>query len=125
MTIAAPAWPAAIGFALLSLLFVVLLKRYLRGRAVWRYDTKAAWLRAAAYFAACWAIACAVGTVPTILSNPVVLPGQTGDWLWWALGGAALLVVLIGYGVVWPAGTHPHGRRIVWPDTLIFGLPGR
>jgi NAD(P)-dependent dehydrogenase (short-subunit alcohol dehydrogenase family) len=122
MLIAAPAWPAAFCFAVLAVAFVALLKRYLRGKAVWRYDTRAAWLRAFAYFSVCWAIACAVGTVPTILSNPLVLPGQTDDWLWWVLGGLALVVVLIGYGVIWPAGTRPHGRRIVWPDTLLFGV---
>jgi hypothetical protein len=120
--IAAPNWPAALASLLVAGGFAVLLRRYLHGKAVWRYDTKAAWLRAFAYFAGCWSLAFAAGTIPTILSNPLVLPGQTDDWLWWALAAASLLVVLIGYGVIWPRGTLPHGRRIVVPDTVLFGV---
>ncbi len=121
-TIAAANWPAAGIAALIALAFAVLLRRYLRDREVWRYDTRAAWLRACTYFAAAWAIAFASGTVSTIAANPLVLPGQTSNWLWWVTGLAALAVVLVGYGFIWPAGTRPHGRRIVWPDTLVFGL---
>jgi NAD(P)-dependent dehydrogenase (short-subunit alcohol dehydrogenase family) len=121
-TIAAPNWPAAGVAALVALVFAVSLRRYLRDRDVWRYDTKAAWLRAWTYFAAAWAIAFASGTISTIAANPLVLPGQTSNWLWWVTGLAALGIVAFGYGYIWPTGTRPHGRRIVWPDTFVFGL---
>ena len=121
-TIAAPNWPGAVAAAVVALVIALVLRGYLRDREVWRYDTKAAWLRACVYFAVAWAIAFASGTVSTILANPLVFPGQTSNWLWWVTGSAALAVVLVGYGFIWPAGTLPHGRRIVWPDTLLFGV---
>ena len=29
---------------------------------------------------------------------------------------------MVGYWVVWARGTRPHGRRIAWPETPLFGL---
>lgn len=122
LEIAAAQWGLAAAAAVVSVCCAVLLRRRTRDREVWRYDPVAAWWRGLTYVTACLALAFASGTVATIASNPLVLPGQTSSWLWWLVTGAVLAVVLVGYGVVWPWGTRPHGRRIVWPDTLLFGL---
>jgi NAD(P)-dependent dehydrogenase (short-subunit alcohol dehydrogenase family) len=115
-------WPAAIAFAALGIVFVLWLKTYLRGKQVWRYDSRAAWLRAFAAFSFAWAIAMASGTVPTILGNAWILPGQTSD-IYWVISTIVLtVVVFVGYWIIWPIGTLPHGRKIVFPDTFIFGL---
>jgi NAD(P)-dependent dehydrogenase (short-subunit alcohol dehydrogenase family) len=117
-----PNWPAAAGFLLLGLILVAALKRHLRGKAVWRYDTRAAWLRAFAYFAFCWSLGMASGTVATILGNPLVLPGQSDSLLWWSFTLLVCGVVFVGYWIIWPIGTLPHGRRVIVPDTVLFGI---
>ncbi|HAM24248.1 MAG TPA: hypothetical protein DCM51_01625 [Actinobacteria bacterium] len=115
-------WPGAIAFTVLGALFVVWLKTRLRGKQVWRYDTGAAWLRACAAFSFAWAIAMASGTVPTILANPWVFPGQTSDIYWVVFLAVLTAVVFVGYWIIWPIGTLPHGRRVIVPDTVIFGV---
>ena len=117
-----PNWPAAIVFAVLGVLFVVWLKVYLRDKQVWRYDTRAAWLRAFAYFAFAWSLGMASGTVPTILGNPLVLPGQSSSIFWIVYTVLLTVVVFIGYWIIWPIGTLPHGRRVIVPDTVVFGV---
>ena len=121
LQISSPNWWGAFGFALLSLLLAVSLKVYLRDREVWRYDPKAAWLRALSYFAACWAIACATGALSTILSNPIVFPGQTSQVGWWAFTILVIAVIFVGYWILWPLGTLAHGRRVT-VDTVVFGV---
>jgi NAD(P)-dependent dehydrogenase (short-subunit alcohol dehydrogenase family) len=122
LAIQPPNWPLALAFALLGGLLIGWLKLYLRGRAVWRYDTRAAWLRAFAYFSFTWSLAMASGTVPTILANPLVLPGQASSPLWIAFTVLVFAVVIVGYWIIWPIGTRPHGRTIVVPDTVLFGI---
>jgi len=122
LDIKSPNWPAAIAFAALGVLFVVWLKVYLRDKQVWRYDTRAAWLRAFAYFAFAWALGMASGAVPTIIGNPWVLPGQASSILWIAFTALLAVVVFVGYWIIWPIGTLPHGRRVIVPDTVVFGV---
>ncbi len=122
LELASPQWGLAVGALVVAAGFAVALRRRTASREVWRYDTVAAWLRAFTYFAVCWAIAAATGTVATILSNPLVFPGQTQSWLWWLLTAAAFGIAVVGYWVVWARGTRPHGRRIAWPETPLFGL---
>jgi NAD(P)-dependent dehydrogenase (short-subunit alcohol dehydrogenase family) len=119
----APAqWVPALVALLIAGGFAVLLRRRTSSREVWRYDTGAAWLRAFTYFAVCWAVAFATGTVATITSNPLVFPGQRQSWLWWLLTVLAFGIAVVGYWVVWARGTRPHGRRVSWPETPLFGL---
>ena len=33
-----------------------------------------------------------------------------------------VIVVIVGYWIVWPLGTQAHGRTRVFPDTYIFGV---
>jgi retinol dehydrogenase-14 len=122
MTLQPPQWELAAGFALLAVVLVLALKARLRGKEVWRYDTTAAWLRAFAYFAACWSIAAASGTLNTIANNPLVPADQLDSVVWWLFTAVILAIVVVGYWIVWPIGTKPHGRRIVWPDTPFFGV---
>jgi retinol dehydrogenase-14 len=112
----------AAAFAVAGGGFVAALKRYLRGKAAWRYDPKAAWLRAFAYFSFAWAFAAASGTIDTLARNPLVFPGQWGDAVWVVATTAVFAVIIVGYWIVWPIGTRAHGRRIVLPDTVVFGI---
>jgi NAD(P)-dependent dehydrogenase (short-subunit alcohol dehydrogenase family) len=117
-----PNWPAAVAFALLGTALAVGLRAHLRGRAVWRYDTRAAWLRAVMAFSYMWSLAAAAGTLSTLRGNPLVFPGQASDPAWLAATAACVLVVAVGYFVIWPIDTRAHGRRVVVPDTLVFGI---
>lgn len=122
LELSAPQWGLAAGFGAAAILAALGLRARTRGRDVWRYDTGAAWLRAAVYFAGAWALAAATGTVATIRANPIVFPGQTAS-VWWVVATVVcLVVVVVGYWVIWPRGTEAHGRRVVLPDTLVFGL---
>lgn len=122
LELASPQWGPAVVALVVAAGFAVALRRRTAPREVWRYDTVAAWLRAFTYFAVCWAIAFATGTVATITSNPLVFPGQTQSWLWWLLTALAFGIAVVGYWVVWARGTRPHGRRIAWPETPLFGI---
>jgi hypothetical protein len=122
LEIAGPQWPLTVVALVVAAGFALALRRRTSTRETWRYDTVAAWLRAFTYFAVCWAIAFASGTVATIAANPLVLPGQTQSWLWWLMTVLVFAIAAVGYWVVWARGTKPHGRRVVWPDTVVFGL---
>lgn len=118
----APAWGVTSLLIVVLLGLAVALRRRTSNREIWRYDVQAAWLRALVYAAACGAIAAATGTLATLRSLPLVLPGQTSDVAWIVATVIVALVVIVGYWVVWPIGTEHHGRLLVLPDTVVFGL---
>ncbi len=122
LEVGSPQWSLAIAFAAVGGVFVLVLKRYLGDREVWRYDPKAAWLRAFAYFSFAWAFAAASGTIDTLARNPLVFDGQRDDVVWVLSTVVVFAVIIVGYWIVWPIGTEAHGRRIVLPDTVVFGL---
>lgn len=122
LELGSPQWALALAFAVLGGGFVLALKRYLRDKAVWRYDPKAAWLRAFAYFSFAWAFAAVSGTLDTLARNPLVFEDQWGDAVWVLATIAVFAVIIVGYWIVWPIGTQSHGRRIVVPDTVVFGI---
>ncbi len=122
LEVGSPQWLLAAAFAVVGGGFVAALKRYLRGKAAWRYDPRAAWLRAFAYFSFAWAFAAASGTIDTLARNPLVFAGQWDDAVWVVATIAVFAVIIVGYWIVWPIGTQAHGRRIVLPDTVVFGI---
>jgi len=122
VALGAPQPWAALAFAAMGVLLVVATRLRSRGRNPRRYDPVAAWLRACAYFAFAWAVAFLTGAVSTITGNPVIFPGQTSNPWWWLFTVAAVAVIIVGYWVIWPRGTLAHGRRIVFPDTYVFGI---
>jgi NAD(P)-dependent dehydrogenase (short-subunit alcohol dehydrogenase family) len=122
LTLEAPQWLPALLCLVPAAAFALGLRRRTAGREVWRYDPVAAWLRAFTYFSVCWAIAFASGTVATVLAAPWLEPGQTESWLWWLMSGLVFGIAVVGYWVVWARGTRPHGRRVCWPETPLFGL---
>ncbi|MEL7210619.1 MAG: hypothetical protein AAGK32_20695, partial [Actinomycetota bacterium] len=87
-----------------------------------RYSPRSAWLRALVYFAACWLVSWLTGVFATITTTAPVTGEQVASAGWWLSAVGCLVVVGIGYGIVWPLGTETHGRplRPVW--VLAFGL---
>jgi len=120
--LAPPSWLVGGLFGLGFLGFVGALRGYLRGVPHGGYDAGGAWLRAGGYFSACWALAAFSGALPTILGNPLVSAAEAHDPGWILTSGGLMALVVFGYWVVWPLGTLTYGRRLILPDTLIFGL---
>jgi NAD(P)-dependent dehydrogenase (short-subunit alcohol dehydrogenase family) len=122
LTFSSPQWWLAALFVVVGTAFAIAVTRRSPRDQRWRYDPVAAWLRAFSYFAFAWALAMASGTVPTILDNAWVFPGQGDDVLWWLFTAVCVVVVFVGYVIIWPRDTRPHGRRVVLPDTVVFGV---
>ncbi len=59
--------------------------------------------------------------LPRLLTAPAT-QAQLADGRWWLGLVVVLAIVAIAYGVVWPAGTHTHGRKRDLPAELSFGL---
>lgn len=92
---------------------VFLLAALLRSRrvAAGRYDVVRAWCLALAYFAACIGVASAVGVLHRLATAPLISGDQLRDPLWWSVQLLCWLVIVVGYGVIWPRGTFHDGRR--------------
>lgn len=76
-----------------------------------RYSPRLAWHRAGVYFCACLIVGTLSGVLPQVLSTPLASAAQIADAGWWLLTVAASVVVLVGYGVIWPRGTFTDGRK--------------
>lgn len=85
------------------------------------YSPRLAWLRAAVYFAACFGIAAASGTLQTVLSQPLATAEQLANagWIAWTL--LCIAVQLWGYAYIWRKGTLHHGRPLNLLAVLVFG----
>ncbi len=86
------------------------------------YSPKRAWGIAGIYFAACFLISWATGTLNRILTEPLATADQLADPAWWAFTGICLVAILVGYGLIWRKGTLSYGRPLVLPAVLLFGL---
>lgn len=85
-----------------------------------RYVAAQAWRRALVYFAVCWIVSAATGTLGRLLRGPVVdHPADAA--FWWSTAGCTTLI-LVAYWVIWPIGTLTHGRRFQPAWHLAFGL---
>ena len=85
------------------------------------YSPKRAWLIALTYFAACLLAAHFSGALDWALSAPLATAQQMQNPMWWMLTAACWLVILIGYGVIWPRGTFTDGRQRHALLSLIYG----
>lgn len=86
------------------------------------YDVRAAWHRAVVYFVACWLVGWGSGVLTAVFSAPLATTAHMSQAGWWGLTAVALLIILIGYGIIWPKGTRTYGRPLHWPTVLLFGL---
>ena len=86
------------------------------------YNPAHAWLRASAYFAACFAIAWFLGVPQSLLTEPLVSEIQLGDGRWWFATGFVTCYVLFAYAWFWPRGTVTLGRTGNPVVTRLFGV---
>jgi hypothetical protein len=84
-------------------------------RSTGRYRPDRAWLLAFSYFAVCWTAAWVTGALGR-LAAPT--PEGIGWWAWFVV---SVVVVVVGYWVVWPMGTEARGRPRT-PMSWVFGL---
>lgn len=86
-----------------------------------RYDAVRAWRMAGCYFSVCFALSIAMGVLPELIAVPAT-QAQLAEGRWWLGLMTVLAIVVIAYGLVWPAGTKTHGRKRDLPAALSFGL---
>ena len=86
------------------------------------YSPKRAWGIAGIYFTVCFLISWAMGVLPRLLSEPIATTAQLENPRWWLFTTLCFAVILVGYGIIWAKGTLTHGRPLIMPALLIFGL---
>ena len=86
------------------------------------YNANNAWLRAIIYFSICWLIAYFSGALARLAEQPFVSADQQADSGWLPLTILCWLIILVGYGLIWPRGTLTHGRPRKLGAIIIFGL---
>lgn len=86
------------------------------------YNPRLAWVRAFVYFAVCWLIGWATGSLPLVFQT-TLFTVKHWESPWWLLFTiVCFCVILIGYGVIWPKGTLTHGRGLNITAVTLFGL---
>lgn len=85
-------------------------------------DVRRAWLWATYYFVICLMVAATAGVAPYLINNPLVLPLQLGDPLWYVFALVCLVVVVVTFWVILPRGTLTHERKLSLPSVLLFGI---
>jgi hypothetical protein len=86
------------------------------------YDSNKAWLHAGVFFLAAVGIGLWSGVTQQLLSLPLVAKEllESEPWRW--ASEIYLLIVVVGYGFIWPRGTLHHGRPLRPVACLLFGL---
>lgn len=106
---------------ILVVFLTVLLKRQTAVVEKGRYDARAAWMRGGIYFVICFLVSWFSGIAPSLLQREAWLPNPLTA-TWGAFAAVCLLIIIVGYFVIWPMGTETHGRPLSWPAVLVFGL---
>lgn len=114
-------WLAAA--ALLGLvLLAVAYTRARPGYTAGTYYPAAAWQRAGMYFCAALILSWSLGVLQSLLTTPLLDPVPGEDPLWAAFTLFYLVVLWMGYAIIWPRGTFSDGRRSHPLLTTIYGL---
>jgi hypothetical protein len=108
------------GGLFLALAFIYLRRR--RGRDPARYYPDLAWLRASMYFSAGLILSWSLGVLPSLLSLPLVSPQQLDSLAWISYTLFYLVVLWVGYAIVWPKGTFTDGRKSHPVVTSFYGV---
>ena len=110
------------GVALILIVLFASLSRNTSSRVQATYSPRLAWLRGGIYFCTCFLISWQTGVFHVLLRAPLATEDNLQDPAWVAMTAACVVVILIGYGYVWPRGTLAHGRPLRLASVLIFGL---
>jgi hypothetical protein len=86
------------------------------------YNPRQAWMRAAVYFAVCFAIAYLSGALSLVLNNPLATAENLGNTQWVVFTLLCVAIEIWGYVYWWPRGTLTHGRQLYWSVVLTFGI---
>jgi hypothetical protein len=114
-------WIAAVALlTLLSTLAAYGVRR--RDAGTGDYLPTLAWLRALAYFSAALLLSWSLGVLQALLNSPLVTDDQLTDPWWQAATLFYLVVLWVGYGLLWPRGTFTDGRRRHLFIATVYGL---
>ncbi|MEP5763677.1 MAG: hypothetical protein ABJ308_03755 [Halieaceae bacterium] len=114
-------WVAALAMAcLLSASLAYLWRRRQRDAATYYPDL--AWLRAIIYFSFGLLASWSLGVLQSLLSVPLISESQLQSPAWIGFTSIYLVVLWIGYVMLWPRGTFTDGRLPHPLSNLLYGL---
>lgn len=93
-----------------------------RDREPSRYYPDLAWLRASMYFSSGLLLSWSLGVLQSLLSAPLITEQQLGSMAWISYSLFYLVVLWVGYAILWPRGTFTDGRRSHPFITSFYGL---
>ena len=110
------------GLALLILVIAGIAYLAQRGREPGVYVPSLAWLRALLYFSAALLLSWSLGVLQSLLTQPLLTAEQLNDRWWQAVTLLYLVVLWVGYAILWPRGTFTDGRSAHPLVTTLYGL---
>jgi hypothetical protein len=111
---------AAAAVSLLLSLGLLILRR--GNRRADTYYPDLAWLRACAYFSAALLLSWSLGVMQALLAAPLIRAEQLQDPWWIAITLLYVVVLWVGYAIVWPRGTFTDERRAHPLLTSLYGI---
>jgi len=86
------------------------------------YDSRKAWFRAFVFFWVAIAIGSFCGVSQQLLAPPIIDPDLLKHEPWRWATEIYLVIIIVGYGFIWPRGTLTHGRIFRPLACIGFGL---
>lgn len=74
------------------------------------------------YSAACWVVATLAGTTSTVFTKAPATADQLANPRWWIFFTAAVITIVVAYGMVWRSNTLVFDRPRRWGAQIGFGL---
>jgi len=112
---------AAIALLTLATSGITLLVRQ-RGRDAATYYPDLAWLRALVYFSAALILSWSLGVSQSLLGQPLFTDAQLQSPVWVGFTLFYLVVLWVGYGILWPRGTFSDERLAHPLLNTLYGL---
>ena len=111
-------------FAVVAAIILVILVFKLRNESknINGYSPRLAWIRGGIYFTACFIASWGTGVFKTLTHSTWITTGNLASSKWLGFTVLCIIVVTIGYGVVWRAGTLSHGRPLHFWTVICFGF---
>ncbi len=102
-------------------MIIVYITKY-RGlpKEIWKPG--AAWTCALIYFTFCNIISAAVGTLETLVNQPITTEEQLADPMWIAFFSFCFIYIFVAYWILWARMTLTFDRKFYIGSEIVFGL---
>ncbi|MDX1377522.1 MAG: hypothetical protein R3307_01635 [Anaerolineales bacterium] len=116
------AWQDYFAIFVAILFAVLLIKLRNESKDITTYNAHLAWLRAGVYFTVCLLISWATGVFKTLTRSAWITSENISSPTWIGFSLLCIIVVTVGYGVIWRAGTLSHRRPLHFWTVVCFGV---